>query len=49
MTAKIAVGIEYDGRAYAGWQTQSGSTTIQGVTEAALSSVADESISLVSA
>jgi len=42
MTAKIAVGIEYDGRAYAGWQAQSGLTTIQGVAEAALSSVADE-------
>ena len=49
MINKIAVGIEYDGRAYAGWQAQSGLTTIQGVAEAALSSVADESINLVSA
>jgi tRNA pseudouridine38-40 synthase len=49
MIAKIAVGIEYDGRAYAGWQTQSGLATIQGATEAALSAVADEPVSLVSA
>jgi tRNA pseudouridine38-40 synthase len=49
MIAKIAVGIEYDGRAYAGWQTQNGLATIQGATEAALSAVADEPVSLVCA
>jgi tRNA pseudouridine38-40 synthase len=46
---RIALGLEYDGRGYAGWQAQAGLTTVQGVTEAALSSVADEPIRLVCA
>jgi tRNA pseudouridine38-40 synthase len=46
---RIAVGLEYDGSAYAGWQTQQSAPTIQQVTEAALSSVASEPVALVSA
>ena len=44
---RIAVGIEYDGSAYAGWQIQPGQRTIQAELEAALSSVADAPVSLV--
>ena len=46
---RIAIGLEYDGRAYAGWQAQAGLTTVQGVAEAALASVADGPVSLTSA
>lgn len=41
---KIALGIEYNGRNYYGWQKQSISPTIQESIEAALSTIADESI-----
>ncbi|MGH8260914.1 MAG: tRNA pseudouridine(38-40) synthase TruA, partial [Steroidobacteraceae bacterium] len=47
--ARIALGIEYQGRAYAGWQAQEGLATVQGVAEAALSRVADEPIVLACA
>ena len=47
--ARIAVGIEYDGCAYAGWQTQAALPTIQRLTERALSSVADQPVALVCA
>ncbi len=46
---RIALGLEYDGRRYAGWQAQAGLATIQGVTEAALARVADEPVSLTCA
>ena len=46
---RIAVGIEYDGSAYAGWQAQASLTTIQGLTEGALASVADAPVALVAA
>jgi tRNA pseudouridine38-40 synthase len=46
---RVAVGIEYDGSAYAGWQTQAGPRTIQQVTEAALSRIADEPVRLTCA
>ena len=46
---RIALGLEYDGRGYAGWQAQAGLATIQGVAEAALSIVADEPIGLTCA
>ena len=46
---RIALGLEYDGRAYAGWQAQAGLATLQGVAEAALASVADEPVSLTAA
>lgn len=46
---RIAVGIEYDGSAYAGWQAQTSLPTVQQVTEQALGAVAAEAVSLVSA
>jgi tRNA pseudouridine38-40 synthase len=46
---RFAVGLEYDGAAYAGWQTQQSVPSIQAVAEAALSSVAAEPVSLVCA
>jgi tRNA pseudouridine38-40 synthase len=47
--ARFAVGIEYDGTAYAGWQAQRGAPSIQELTEQAFSSVANEAVSLVCA
>jgi tRNA pseudouridine38-40 synthase len=46
---RIAVGIEYDGAAYAGWQTQPSSPSVQAVIERALGGVADEPVSVVCA
>jgi tRNA pseudouridine38-40 synthase len=46
---RIAVGIEYDGSAYAGWQTQPGVANIQQSAEAALSRVAAGPVSLTCA
>ena len=46
---RIAVGIEYDGSAFAGWQSQQSVRTIQQVLESALSAVAAERVSLVCA
>ncbi|HUK01969.1 MAG TPA: tRNA pseudouridine(38-40) synthase TruA [Steroidobacteraceae bacterium] len=46
---RIAVGLEYDGRAYAGWQTQATAPSIQACVEAALTSVAAEPVSLICA
>jgi len=39
--ARIAAGLEYDGRAYSGWQFQPGLSTVQQVVERALARVAD--------
>ena len=47
--SRIAVGIEYDGSAYAGWQSQPGTITIQQSLERALSVVAAEPVSLTCA
>jgi len=47
--SRIAVGIEYDGSAYAGWQAQPSLPTIQEVTERALSRIAAEPVNLVCA
>jgi len=41
---KIALGVEYDGSAYCGWQLQDGAPTVQGCIEAALSRVADHGV-----
>ena len=41
---RIALGVEYDGQGYFGWQEQPGLKTVQGVLEDALSRVANESI-----
>jgi tRNA pseudouridine38-40 synthase len=46
---RFACGLEYDGTAYAGWQSQRGAPSIQGHVEAALSRVADSPVSLVCA
>jgi tRNA pseudouridine38-40 synthase len=46
---RIAVGLEYDGTDFAGWQSQRSLRTIQGLAEAALSEVANEAVSLVCA
>jgi tRNA pseudouridine38-40 synthase len=46
---RIAVGIEYDGAAYAGWQTQAGLPTVQARVEAALSRVAASPVAVVCA
>lgn len=46
---RIALGIEYDGSQYHGWQAQTGLHTIQNVIEMALSRVADTEISVVCA
>ena len=46
---RIAVGIEYDGSAFAGWQSQQSVRTVQQVLEGALGAVAAEPVSLVCA
>ncbi len=46
---KIALGIEYCGRDYYGWQRQNISPTIQESVETALSSIADEKVEVVCA
>ena len=46
---RIAVGIEYDGSAYAGWQAQAAVPTLQQVIERALGRVAAEPVSLICA
>lgn len=46
---RIALGIEYDGSAYNGWQRQRVGTGVQDLVETALSKVADEAIDIVCA
>ncbi|MGA7802471.1 MAG: tRNA pseudouridine(38-40) synthase TruA [Gammaproteobacteria bacterium] len=46
---RIAVGVEYDGTAFSGWQSQPGSRTVQGSIEQALSKVADHPVQVVCA
>jgi tRNA pseudouridine38-40 synthase len=41
---RFAAGLEYDGRAYSGWQYQSGLHTVQGALQSALSRVADSAV-----
>ena len=41
---RIAAGIEYDGRAFCGWQSQKGVRTVQDCVEKAISTVADHDI-----
>src|SRR5512137_2498666 len=43
---RLALGIEYDGSAFAGWQFQSHARSVQGDLQAALSQVADQPIEL---
>jgi tRNA pseudouridine38-40 synthase len=47
--ARIAVGIEYDGSEYSGWQAQQGLVTVQGEVEAALGAVAAAPLQVVCA
>ncbi|MGA7539360.1 MAG: tRNA pseudouridine(38-40) synthase TruA [Steroidobacteraceae bacterium] len=46
---RIAVGLEYEGTRYAGWQSQRSAPTVQGLAESALAKVAAEAVSLVCA
>jgi tRNA pseudouridine38-40 synthase len=46
---RIALGIEYDGSRFLGWQTQPGGGTVQDALEAALSAVASETIAVTCA
>lgn len=46
---RIAVGIEYDGGSYAGWQTQPAHPSVQAVTERALARIAAAPVALVCA
>ncbi|MGQ0383916.1 MAG: tRNA pseudouridine(38-40) synthase TruA [Gammaproteobacteria bacterium] len=48
-TRRLAVGLEYDGTRYAGWQLQPGLRTIQDSLQRALSSVADHAVIAVCA
>ena len=46
---RIAVGLQYHGGAFAGWQAQSGLRTVQGVLEEALARVAAQPVALIGA
>ena len=46
---KIAIGVEYNGTAYHGWQRQSSATSVQQCVETALSRVADSPITIACA
>ena len=46
---RIALGSEYDGHEFHGWQSQRDTTTIQATLEAALSKIANEPIALICA
>lgn len=46
---RIALGVEYDGSQYHGWQSQDGLHTVQSVIERALSEVADEPVTVTCA
>jgi tRNA pseudouridine38-40 synthase len=47
--ARYAAGLEYDGRAYSGWQCQTGLDTVQDAVQRALSRVADSPVECVCA
>ena len=46
---RIALGVEYDGRPYCGWQSQPDRRTVQDVLQAALSQIASAPVSVVAA
>jgi tRNA pseudouridine38-40 synthase len=46
---RLALGVEYNGTSYHGWQLQSGVNTVQAVVEAALSSVANHAVRVICA
>jgi len=49
MTTRIALGIEYDGSRFLGWQTQPGGGTVQDALEPALGTIAGEPIAVTCA
>lgn len=48
-TMRIALGVEYGGREFSGWEAQVGRPTVQACLEAALSKVADHAVNTVCA
>jgi tRNA pseudouridine38-40 synthase len=46
---RIALGVEYDGRPYSGWQSQADGQTVQDTLQMALSQIAGEAISVIAA
>jgi tRNA pseudouridine38-40 synthase len=46
---RFALGVEYDGSDFSGWESQPGQRTVQSTLESALSSVADSPVALVCA
>ncbi len=46
---RFALGVEYDGSSYCGWQSQPDATNVQDTLQAALSGVASEQISIIAA
>ena len=48
-TIRVALGLEYDGTAFAGWQSQRSGPAVQSLLEAALSPVAAEPVRLICA
>lgn len=49
MAMRIALGIEYDGKPYCGWQSQAEGVTVQDTLQAALSEIAGEKIGVIAA
>lgn len=49
MEMRIALGIEYDGKPYCGWQSQAEGVTVQDTLQAALSEIAGEKIGVIAA
>src|SRR4249920_4076935 len=49
MATRIALGIEYDGSRFLGWQTQPGGGTVQDALEAALAGIANAPVSVTCA
>ncbi len=47
--ARIALGLEYDGAAFCGWQTQAGGCSVQDALERALSKIAGQTVGTVCA
>jgi tRNA pseudouridine38-40 synthase len=47
--SRIALGLEYDGTAFSGWQSQPDATGIQSLVESALSMVADHPVTVIAA